>query len=110
MARMSDQVRAYCTDKGFSGTIKFSTNESGESNVEMEDDGSGIKITKWTVSGVAKPTITTLNKYKTQAEALEKAKTDFESARATHQANAKKKLKDLGLTDDEIKAFFYYEG
>tara|TARA_R100001015_G_C4607752_1_gene162882 strand:- start:450 stop:782 length:333 start_codon:yes stop_codon:yes gene_type:complete len=110
MARMSDQVRAYCTDKGFSGTVKFISTQSGESNVEMQDDGSGIEITKWTVSGVAKPTITTLNTYKTQAEALEKARTDFEDARASHQASAKKKLSDLGLTDDEIKAFFYYEG
>lgn len=110
MARMSDQVRAYCTDKGYSGAIRFSTTSDGESNVEMEDDGSGITITKWTISGVDKPTITTLNTYKTQAEALQKTITDFESAKATHQTNAKNKLKALGLTDDEIKAFFYYEG
>jgi len=40
-------------------------------------------------------------------DGLEQMKTDFDSAktkRETDETNANQKLKDLGLTDDEIKA------
>ena len=98
---MSDQVRAYCTDKGFSGEVKF---VGPEANVIMEEVDGSITIKHWSVDGVAKPTISTLNTYAKQGKALEDAIIAFDNKRDDLKASAKTKLKDLGLTDDEIKA------
>ena len=99
--RMSDKVRAYCSDKGFSGEVKFNGEDA---NVLMEEDGGTITIKHWSVDGVDKPTIAKLNEYAKQGKALEDAIIAFDNKRADLKASAKTKLKDLGLTDDEIKA------
>ena len=99
--RMSDQVRAYCIDKGFSGKIDFG---SENANVLLEEDKGTYVIKHWSVDGVAKPTIETLNTYAAAGKALEQEIIDFENSKADLKASAKTKLKKLGLTDDEIKA------
>ena len=99
--RMSDQVRAYCIDKGFSGDVKFG---GSDANVLMEEVDGSITLTHWSVDGVAKPTISTLNTYAKQGKALEDAIIAFDNKIDELKASAKTKLKNLGLTDDEIKA------
>ena len=99
--RMSDQVRAYCIDKGFSGEVTFGGDNP---NVLMEEVDGSITIKHWSVDGVDKPTISKLNEYATQGKALEDAIIAFDNQRDDLKASAKTKLKDLGLTDDEIKA------
>ena len=101
--RISDKIRAYCTDKGFSGEEKFSGDDS---NVELENEGDNTVITKWTVDGVDKPSIETLNGYESQAKALHDALVAFNNNVPTLRASVKTKLKALGLTDDELKATF----
>ncbi|MDB4817078.1 hypothetical protein OAH58_00670 [bacterium] len=48
-------------------------NFGGDRNVIVSDlgDGDGVKITKWEIEGLSKPTDTQLNSYETEATKLE---------------------------------------
>jgi len=48
-------------------------NFGGDRNVIVSDlgDGDGVKITKWEIEGLSKPTDTQLNSYETEATTLE---------------------------------------
>ena len=70
------------------------------SKVKLENNGEGDFISMWEYS-IAIPNDAKLNSYKTQADTLEK---NFLSTKENAKTSAITKLKDLGLTDDEIKA------
>jgi len=68
--------------------------------VLVKEVGEDIKIESWE-DEKPEPTIAELNALDSQADIYHN---DIATKKATDKANANQKLKDLGLTDDEIKA------
>ena len=69
MASLSTKVKLYLESEG-----KVAQNEFDDENVILQDDGTGVYIKSWNVSGVTKPT-------EEQLSSLESSATDYESLR-----------------------------
>ena len=69
-------------------------------DVKLQDDGDGAYIKEWNVAE-AQPTEEQLNALESEATTLEN---DIKNKKVSDKESGKQKLKDLGLTDDEIKA------
>jgi len=94
MAKLKTKVELYAKSKGVN-SVNFLNDvvlalPVGKKNKE------DVYISVWNLE-IDKPTMEKLNEYETEANTLDTNAT-------TKKASGKQKLKDLGLTDDEIQA------
>ena len=61
MTSLATKIKLYAEEN--SKVADFSPN----GNVEVSDDGSGAKITKWSIDGLSQPTTSQLNSYNANA-------------------------------------------
>ena len=95
MASLSWQVKAYLISKGKTEeeSAAFFVNEPAE--IELIDNGSGPKISTWSVSGITKPTNSQLTAANTEATKLE-----------TNHAVKKKRRREYNSLGDQLDLLY----
>ena len=88
MAELSTKLKLYAKDN--SKTIDFAP----EGNVKLEDNGSGVFIKEWNVSGLDKPSDSKIAEYETAG--------NTEESNNTVRATRKNLYGDIGDQLDEI--------
>ena len=88
MAELSTKLKLYAKDN--SKTIDFAP----EGNVKLEDNGSGVFIKEWNVSGLDKPSDSKIAEYETAG--------NTEESNNTVRATRKVAYGDIGDQLDEI--------
>ena len=94
MAHMNTKIKEYCKANSIN-QVDFLE------QVKLQDDGQGIFIAEWNISGLAKPTDEQLSSYETVAN-------ETEANYVSPEATGNQKLLDLGLTQAEATALTGY--
>lgn len=102
MAQLYTKVKLYLEDNSKTWEEEKNNIQLLQRNIYKDGITSGIQsINRWEVSGLAQPTEEQLNALESEATTLEN---DIKNKKVSDKESGKQKLKDLGLTDDEIKA------
>jgi hypothetical protein len=94
MASLSSKIKQY---------VNAEVDFTSDVLLQNDSDGKGDYIKEWNLD-IAKPTDAQLDALETEANVNEQELKDAETQKETDASNGKQKLKDLGLTDAEIKA------